>query len=72
MDYTQNKLNEEIRLAKIKLRQTRCQCCNMTADNDDFGEFSYGKWWCYEHVDKLYASAGVDNLHQLIKKREED
>ena len=61
-------LDIEIEKALEKLRQTKCQCCNKKAINDNFGEFLYGKWWCWNHVDELYNYENVKGTSDLMQK----
>ena len=68
MNSTNSDLDNEIKTAVQKLRRTKCQCCNGTPYLDNFGEWYNGKWWCYDHVDKLFEKEGVSDLHELIDK----
>ena len=61
-------LDIEIKAAVLKLRNTKCQCCNKKAIDDNFGEFLRGKWWCWDHVDELYKNEGVNGTSGLMQK----
>lgn len=68
MNNQKTDLDIKIRVATAKLRNTKCQCCDTKAINDNFGEFLHGKWWCWDHIDELYKRAGVNGTAGLMQK----
>ncbi len=69
MNSAESNLNKEIKRAKQKLKRTKCQCCSISPYTDNFGEWHNGKWWCYDHVEILFARQGVSDLSELMGKR---
>jgi len=62
-------MDKEMKLTKQKIQLTKCQCCAGSPYTDNFGEWHNGKWWCYDHVEILFAREGVSDLYELIEKR---
>lgn len=45
-----------------------CVVCKRIADDASelsLGESYRGRWWCFVHVEKLYASLGVKNTSEF-------
>ena len=69
MNSEESELDKEINRARIKLKLTKCQCCNKTPYTDNFGEWYKGQWWCFKHVEILFRKEGVADLHGLMANK---